>query len=206
MGFIRLYTNSHMNFVTTDMPREYPAYTELDDALRSADANMGAAEAHGVLCGMSCVRGQVKLADWLGQVFDEPDMNIQAIREASQLLVRVFESTRNQLNDPEAGFELLLLEDTVALSRRAEAMALWCQGFVFGMAVAGLREDAELPADTAEIIQDITEISRLGHSPDRAGDDADEDAFMQLYEYLRMGVLLISEELQPRPPVSETRH
>ena len=32
----------------------------------------------------------------------------------------------------------------------------------------------------------------------------DEDAYMQLYEYVRMGVLLINEELQPSHAAPQT--
>lgn len=58
------------------------------------------------------------------------------------------------------------------------------------------KKDRVLPEDTAELIRDMVEIARAGHD---LGDDsdADEDSYMQVFEYVRMGVLLINEELQP---------
>ena len=57
-----------------------------------------------------------------------------------------------------------------------------------------------------ELIRDILEISRAGYVADDEAeenitlenhDDEDEAAFMEVSEYVRMGVLLIYEELQP---------
>jgi len=59
-----------------------------------------------------------------------------------------------------------------------------------------------LPEDTAELMKDMIEISRAGQDVDDAGieesdDNDDELAYMEIEEYVRMGVLLIYEELQP---------
>ncbi len=59
--------------------------------------------------------------------------------------------------------------------------------------------------NSKELIKDILEISRAGYVADdeaeqaveEAGDDEDEVAFMEVSEYVRVGVLLVYEELQP---------
>jgi uncharacterized protein YgfB (UPF0149 family) len=119
--------------------------------------------------------------------------------------VGLHRSTQEQLNDAEAGFELLLPDDEVRLAERSEALASWCQGFTFGLVAGGLKEGADLPQDSRELIRDLVEIARLGHE-ESEGDDEDEEAYMQLSEYVRMAVLLINEELQPLKPAAETRH
>ncbi len=180
-----------------------PDYISLTEALVKADADLMASESHGVLCGMSCVVSKTALSDWLGHVFEEPDMSNLLIKEASQLLVGLYNDTQLQLSRSEADFQLLLPDDEDSLTQRAEALAVWCQGFTYGLAAGGLKKDQKLPGDTAELIKDMVEIARAGH--DLAEDsDSDEDAYMQLYEYVRMGVLLISEELQSthKPPQS----
>ena len=48
----------------------------------------------------------------------------------------------------------------------------------------------------AEIINDLSEISRADAEGDDNGDDA-ENALEEIIEYVRMGVLLVNEELQP---------
>ncbi len=183
-----------------------PNYNSLESALLKAEAEMSVAECHGTLCGMLCASGSIELSQWLGQIFESLDMNNLLIQEASQLLVGLQQSTQEQLNDAEADFQLLLPEDDVSLAKRTESLASWCQGFTYGLAQGGLKDDRELPEDTAELLRDLVEIGRAAHTEEDAAavDEADEEAYMQIYEYVRMGVLLINEELQPsRQPSPE---
>jgi len=190
----------------TDTPQHpRPDYQDLATALDAADAELTAAESHGVLCGMSCARGKVPLSEWLEQVFEPLDLDNSFIREACQLLTGLYENTRTQLYDPDIGFEPLLPDDNTPLEYRTEALAQWCQGFTYGLAAGGLSRDRELPADTRELIEDMVQIARAGHQAD-GEEEHDEDAYIQVYEYVRMGVLLINEELQPMEPPEATRH
>ncbi len=180
-----------------------PDYNSLTNALAKTDAELVASESHGFLCGMLCAAGKVELSAWLEQVFENFDVNDMLVKEASQLLVGLFNDTQAQLNDSDAEFQLLLPDDEVSLAQRTESLAMWCQGFTYGLAAGGLKKDQKLPKDTTELIADMVEIARAGHD---LGDDsdADEDSYMQIYEYVRMGVLLINEELQPSHTPPET--
>jgi len=184
---------------------ERPDFKDLQQALERTDAEMLAAESHGSLCGICCAGGKPELQNWLDQVFDEFDLNDMLIKEASQLLVGLFNDTQQQLNDSDADFQMLLPDDEISLAARTEALAQWCHGFSYGLATGGLKEDTALPPDTKELIQDIVEIARAGHEPE-IEDEVDEEAYMHLYEYVRMGVLLINEELQPTETASDTIH
>lgn len=184
---------------------ERPDYNSLLLALSKTDAEMSASESHGALSGMFCARGKVELGDWLDEVFETLDLNDMLVKEASQLLVGLFNSTQAQLNGVEVDYQLLVPDDEQSLAERTDALAEWCQGFTYGLAAGGLKKDADLPEDTAELIRDMVEIARAGHD-DEAVEEADEDAYMQLHEYVRMGVLLINEELQPCSPASDTKH
>ncbi len=180
-----------------------PDYNSLTDVLAKAEADLVASESHGSLCGMLCASGTIELSDWLEQIFEEFDVNNMLVKEASQLLVGLYNNTQAQLNDSDAEFQLLLPEDNESLAQRTEALASWCQGFTYGLAAGGLKKDQKLPQDTAELIKDMVEIARAGHD---LGDDSesDEESYMHIYEYVRMGVLLINEELQPSHKASET--
>lgn len=184
---------------------ERPDFKTLQAALEKTEAEMLASEAHGTLCGMSCAGGKPDLQNWLEQVFDEFDLNNMLIKEASQMLVGLFNDTLQQLNDSDADFQMLLPEDEMLLSERTEALAQWCHGFTYGLVTGGLKEETELPEDTAELIRDMVEIARAGHDVS-IEDESDEESYMQLYEYVRMGVLLINEELQPTKSASSTVH
>lgn len=184
---------------------ERPDFFSLQQALQRTEADMSAAECHGSLCGIYCASGKIELENWLEQIFEELNLHDALIKEASQMLVGLFQDTQQQLNDTEAGFQLLLPDDEETLDARTEALADWCHGFTYGLAMGGLKEDRELPEDTAEIIRDMTEIARAGFDNSEVT-EADEEAFMHIQEYVRMGVLLITEELQPISQPQETLH
>ena len=181
---------------------QFPEIVELEELLYRIDATMGAADAHGALCGMLCARGAIELSEWVDHVIGEQEQGSDVLHEVVHKLSELHQSTLEMMNDATGGFKLLMLEDDDPLPDRVEALAAWCQGFIYGLAAGGIKEESELPEDTAELLKDMIEISRAGHDVDDAAEeetDADEDevAYMEIEEYVRMGVMLIYEELQP---------
>jgi uncharacterized protein YgfB (UPF0149 family) len=70
------------------------------------------------------------------------------------------------------------------------------------MAEGGVRDVDGLPGDAAEVARDLLELSQAG-SFELDGGEEDEDAYVELVEYLRTATLLVMEELQPTsaPPL-----
>jgi uncharacterized protein YgfB (UPF0149 family) len=64
------------------------------------------------------------------------------------------------------------------------------------MAVRGLKNFTDLPAEVREILEDFSQISRAAHE---SGDDDEqaEAAFVELVEYSRVGVQLVFDLLNP---------
>lgn len=179
------------------MPQfRHPDFLELDQALARADAAVGAAGAHGLLCGLSCSAGRVDQGLWAAQVFEDADPQNVAVRQGCAAVQALADWTVPALNDPVLGMDLLLPADSEPLAERTAALGEWCQGFLLGLASGGITRDTPVPDDVAELIRDFTEISRAGFDVE-AGDEEDEDAFAQIVEYVRVGVLLINDELQP---------
>jgi len=181
---------------------QFPEIVELEELLYRIDAAMGAAEAHGALCGMLCARGTVELSEWVEHVIGEQEQGNELLHDVVHMLSELHQSTLEMMNDATGDFKLLLMDDDDPLPERVETLAGWCQGFIYGLAAGGIKEGSELPEDTAELMKDMIEISRAGHDVDDAGveesdDNDDEVAYMEIEEYVRMGVLLIYEELQP---------
>ena len=181
---------------------QFPEIVELEELLYRIDAAMGAADAHGALCGMLCARGTIELSEWVDHVIGEQEQGNELLHDVVHKLSELHQSTLEMMNDATGDFKLLLLDDDDPLPERVEALAAWCQGFIYGLAAGGIQEGSELPEDTAELLKDMIEISRAGHDVDDAGvdesdDNDDEVAYMEIEEYVRMGVLLVYEELQP---------
>lgn len=181
---------------------QFPEIVELEELLYRIDATMGAADAHGALCGMLCARGTIELSEWVDHVIGEQEQGNELLHDVVHKLSELHQSTLEMMNDATGDFKLLLLDDDDPLPERVEALAAWCQGFIYGLAAGGIQEGSELPEDTAELLKDMIEISRAGHDVDDTGvdesdDNDDEVAYMEIEEYVRMGVLLVYEELQP---------
>jgi len=165
------------------------SYQNVQDIVLNNDSVASAAEAHGVLSGLLCLNGQADCGQWLEAVFGENSTHLNPAEHA--LLLTLCETTRRQLDDFDFSFELLLPDDSLPLSDRANALGEWCQGFLFGL---GYRSDgADWPGESTEVLNDILEISRL--SPDSA-EESDEEAYAEITEYVRVGVQLIRTELQ----------
>jgi uncharacterized protein YgfB (UPF0149 family) len=185
--------------------QSFPEISQLEGLLFDVDAGLGAIESHGVLCGMLCAQGATDAAQWMLHVLGERGETSGVLQQAGRQLLQIHQISVEQMNDSDVEFELMLPDDDEPLEARVEALGLWCQGFVYGLAVGGVKEDTELPDDSKELIGDILEISRAGYvvddvadlNADMDDDEEDEVAFMEVAEYVRMGVLLIYEELQP---------
>jgi hypothetical protein len=172
------------------------SYDELDEKLRTADADSGAAEAHGLLSGTLVAGGKVAPAVWLEHLLGENNTLSTAASDCSDMLSALQDEILRQFNDESFGFELLLPVDDAPLSLRTDALGKWCGGFLYGLALGGIREDAEMPDSVREVMKDFYEISHARFAYE-ATDDEDESAYVEIVEYVRMSVLLLHEELQP---------
>ena len=185
----------------------YPDIAQLEGLLFDMDAALGATESHGALCGMLCAQGSTEASQWMLHVLGEHAETSKQLQAAGKLLLQVHQLAVEQMNDNDIEFELMLPDDDEPLESRVEALGTWCQGFVYGLSLGGITEDSELPEDSKELIKDILEISRAGYIADdeaeaelNASMDADEEdevAFMEVCEYVRIGIMFIYEELQP---------
>ena len=190
-------------------------FSEIDTVLERLGVIYAASESHGALCGLLCVKGFVLYDDWIKLINDEQkvqpvwfdkDMtdneNINEVdhdntgRGAEEwgLLQDLYDETFRQLNDDDYGFSLLLPNDDEPLRIRTEALVEWCDGFLFGLGAGEIKDFAQLPDDVNEISHDLAEISRAYHEDEST--EADEVAYAELVEYVRVGVLVIYEALQ----------
>lgn len=186
-------------------------FEQLQIVLSRAAAASGAAESHGMLCGAIC-SGSVQDAAWLSQVLGESTGG-DAARECQLMLEQLQATAGRQLAGLDMDFELLLPDELQPLTQRVAALGFWCQGFLFGLSLGCSREVLDnLPGEAGEVIHDLAEIARAGFdSSDTAEEEADETAYFELVEYLRVAVQILYEELHrtapsPDPDQSVTLH
>jgi len=173
-----------------------PDVADIDNALQRADVEIGASESHGLLCGMLCVRAGTTSDQWLDQVLHGTKPQDVLVNEARILLRPLYDETVRGLNDAACDFQLLLRDDAASLELRTEALVGWCRGFLFGLAAGGVKDLSGLPEDVVEFTRDLAEITRASHRRG-AGGEEDEVAYAEIVEYIRMGILLCNEELNP---------
>lgn len=190
-------------------------HAELDAALRRCGSSWNAGQVHGLLCGRLAVSGSDGASSWLELVMSETDPNDALRSECASMLSALCEKTWRQLVERQSEFELLLPDDADPTSIRATAMAQWCEGFLHGLVSEKDNEalKARLAAEPlADIIRDMLQITRAAAEDDDA--EAEENAYVELVEYLRVAAQLTYEELadirspdeEVRPDESETLH
>ncbi|BCX88552.1 conserved hypothetical protein [Methylomarinovum tepidoasis] len=160
------------------------AYTEFDAALAAAGHPCSAAEAHGLWSGLLCGDVNTPADRAIAALDDEPAVEAGVAGRLRPLFV----ATRKALEDDSLRFQPLLPDDETPLPDRAQALAQWCQGFLYGL---GLSRRQSWPAQIQEILRDFQAIAQL--NPDAEGEE-DERAFAELVEYLRVGAQLIFTE------------
>ena len=79
---------------------------------------------------------------------------------------------------------------------RADALSLWCQGFLYGLGSGTTSDPGQVSLEAGEIIRDLTEITHVGVEADEETEE-NEAAFAEVVEFVRVGVQLLFVELAP---------
>lgn len=178
---------------------------QIELVLQKLEADISASEMHGTLSALLCADPMNTGEKWYQTLVPEAENLDELYNEATQTLELLREETFQHLNDPTCDYQLLLPADDEDIVTRTTALSDWCQGFVMGLMMSGLKDFHKLPENSAEVSQDILEISRASSGYESEETEEDETALQELIEYVRVGVMLINEELNPdRKPVNTT--
>ena len=150
-----------------------------------------AASHQGGLFGLASASPLDVLPRWVDTVIDDFPTELQ-LSEHRATLHEVARHWTDQLHDGQMGFALLVAGDDTTLSERTESLAQWCQGYLVGLAMGGIKDHNALPGDVPEFVNDLLKISQAVAD---GTTDQDEDAFYELCEYVRVGAQLVFDEL-----------
>ncbi|HEX6259403.1 MAG TPA: UPF0149 family protein, partial [Woeseiaceae bacterium] len=109
----------------------------------------------------------------------------------------MFEMTWRQLAERQSEFLPLLPADRRPAAERADALAHWCEGFIHGLVSGPHPEPLRTRLATeplSDIIKDMLEITRATVEED-ADEESNEEAYVELVEYIRVAAQLAFEEL-----------
>ncbi len=165
--------------------------------LASADLELSGSEAHGVICGLLCTGRQEGLDRWLAEVLTHPADDDEGLVDDCQRTLRVLcEETWKAIEEPGLGFSPLLPSDDRPIRQRAVGVCDWCQGFLYGVGLAGAAAEQALSDHTREALQDISNITRMDLDA-LEEDEESEESLMQVTEFLWVVAMLVYEDLVP---------
>ncbi len=165
-------------------------YPEIERLLADSRALTDVPEAHGTLAGALCAAADYRFEDWLREIYAEG----KAPDDARDPLEAVFEDTRRALAAGQMQFDVMLPGDDVPISDRATALGQWCQGFLYGLGTNPIPDVDALPEEVSEIVRDLTSITQVAVD-ERETEEANEEAYTELVEFVRVGAQLLFDEL-----------
>ena len=166
-------------------------YDELDAVIARLGLGIGASEVHGSLCGFLAGGGKPGKRSLLATLHLDAG-GVTGTAEDQNLLDRLVSQSEAELSDIEMGFEPVLPADDRPLSERADALVDWCRGFLGGFGLGGPDIHARLSEEAQEILRDISTIA--ASSLDFGEENEDEDALIEVHEFVRMGAMLLFTE------------
>lgn len=175
---------------------------QLVDSLRPYLQKLGmsssVAEAHGlfsgILCGATAEQKKQKFF-WLSLLDLKPEPGDMLAQEAMDVVDEFFAATLSALSSSDLDFQLAV-EEGVDLNDRLADFSIWVQGFLYGMGLSRREDFNDCSEQVQEFMQDLVEISNA-EQYELSDQDEDEHALFELIEYVRVGTLLVFEELNP---------
>ncbi|RDI46502.1 UPF0149 family protein [Aquicella lusitana] len=166
-----------------------PKYHEIDQVLSKTTLKLHPSQVHGLICGI--LSGNPHSSE----AWEELVTGGKEPGKTHEVLQSLYDASAKQLRDFLFEFQLSLPADSETLPMRAEALTLWCQGFLTGLKVAQVQIIEREPSEMTEAINDLIEIAKMNYEEVVANEE-DEEAYVELVEYVRMAVVLIYQDLR----------
>ncbi|QSX37947.1 UPF0149 family protein [Shewanella sedimentimangrovi] len=170
---------------------------KLLQALEQAEIGQHPVEVHGALVGLLCGGVEQGRGAWIKPLLELMNDGQPLPPELLQLVDELFQDTVTRLTDVEFGFMPLLPEEEEPLCDRVEALSLWVQSFLTGIAIIQPKL-GQASDDVREVIRDLAEIAQVEF--DVGEDEESENAFNELLEFVRVAAILCYQEFGPELP------
>ena len=178
--------------------------SSLFDSLSQLLDPIDPAELHGLLCGLLCLDAHLDCDRWLHYAQEALTDGSSRSESVGSLLAKVLEFGMAQMNSPDWSVKLLLPDDDAPLRQRVNALGNWCQGLLYGLGMGQLEQHGALSKESWEFLDDVTDIAQIGFEAD-ATSESEETAFVEVVEYLRVGLLMVQQDIQQSTAPSPTR-
>lgn len=150
---------------------------------------------HGMLVGLMTGDGDIKETVWIKKLIEEAQ--IKSVKESFlQVLHQLYLDTDAGLNGSGFDFEMCLPDDQEPVEFRAAMLGHWAEGFLYGMGLLG-KSDKPMEREVTEFLSDLGDIARIDVADLSESGDDEENDLTEIIEFVRMGVLMVNEELNP---------
>ncbi|MEY4769128.1 MAG: hypothetical protein RL637_1767 [Pseudomonadota bacterium] len=168
-------------------------HSELNRIFYHYSSDYSLSAAHGLASAFLCHPKSIHADQWLQEIFSDNELEITD----QKLLMQWFEQIRTQFN-PEThfAFDLYLPEDN-QWSEQLSGLREWCEGFLTGI--------AEIPFTQSQtktlypLLHDLVEFTKIDEQIDAEDTEDNQQAFMEIHQYIRIVILTLYDELQLSP-------
>ncbi len=171
-----------------------PHHQQLEQQLQAAGAPLGAAEAHGLLCGLAGAGRALLPQLWLDEALADCDPADLMVGECRTALESLYRETAAGLEGLGLEVRPLLPTDDRPLAERSGALAAWCQGFLYGLGLSGVG-DARLSPESRESLHDLGQLAAMAAEGQEA-DESEAAALEELTEFVWVAFMLIFHDLE----------
>lgn len=156
-------------------------YSEYEDVL----VGLNPSEAQGILISYICAHPNDAILLWIKEL---SRLTNDGIKEGD-LLVAMYKDTVQALNDLDFTFSPLLPKGDVY--QKIAALQQCSEGLIYGIGITHLK----LEGDAFEFLNDLIEFTHSDFEPeDEVDEEATEQDYEEILEFIRMGILLIYHE------------
>jgi len=180
-------------------------FADVQATLTAESIQAHSAELHGLLTGLISAGYAFEGTDYLSVINDMFNNGEGLPVAVKNTIKQLYSETWQSLLDDSFGFQLLLPDDDESIAERANALGSWVQGFNLGFGLQQ-KDKSITNEDIKEVLSDFVDIANLSDEIDE--DEATEQAYFEIAEYVKVSVLLCFSEMGVRPATDnkETIH
>jgi uncharacterized protein len=115
----------------SELIQSYPTLKDYYTALKQAEMNASPSEIHGILCGLICAGHDLQDGFSLDNIL----LHLGRYACHKITLLRLYSDISLQLIKATDHFDLLLPSEKTRLSVQANALNIWCKGFISGLSI-----------------------------------------------------------------------
>ncbi len=171
-------------------------FDDIRNFLDHHKVELDVAEFHGLISGLVCAGDCLdEIDDWLPMLLTQDYLSDAQYLPIKHEVQKAYAEIEDSLVSDGFGYQLVLPSDLHSHEERVNSLTAWCSGFVTTLIEYAGIGDESLSGDELEFVADVKTISQTQIEP---GDAAEfESVYVEIEEYLRVGVQLVYEHLNP---------